>query len=120
MSLVSVTSLSDRLSSATFRFLGADRGAVQRRWYIPAVPLQRQSQEGTACAERFKKSSGQMRPAVQVGGGDIELVDIEDGVVKPMLPRACVGCLSFLMTLEVGIEQILIDAIPEVTEVVAL
>jgi len=57
---------------------------------------------------------------VQADGGDIELVDIEDGVVKLMLQGACVGCSSSLMTIRMGIEPRLIDEIPEVTEVVAL
>jgi Fe-S cluster biogenesis protein NfuA len=44
--------------------------------------------------------------------GSIELVDIEDGVVKLMLQGACVGCPSSSMTLKMGIELMLIDEIP--------
>jgi len=57
---------------------------------------------------------------VRADGGDIELVGIEDGVVKPVLPGTSVGCPGSLMTRDMGVEQILNDEIPEVKEVVAL
>lgn len=44
--------------------------------------------------------------------GDIELVDIEDGVVKLMLQGVCIGCPSSSMTLKMGIALMLIDEIP--------
>jgi Fe-S cluster biogenesis protein NfuA len=75
---------------------------------------------GYGIREKVQEILDRIRPAVQADGGDIELVDIEDGVVKLMLQGACVGCSSSLMTIRMGIEQRLIDEIPEVTEVVAL
>lgn len=57
---------------------------------------------------------------MRADGGDIELVGIEDGVVKPVLPGTSVGCPGSLMTRDMGVEQILNDEIPEVKEVVAL
>jgi Fe-S cluster biogenesis protein NfuA len=75
---------------------------------------------GCGIREKVQEILDRIRPAVQADGGDIELVDIEDGVVKLMRQGACVGCSSSLMTIRMGIEQRLIDEIPEVTEVVAL
>ena len=62
----------------------------------------------------------QIRPNLQADGGDVELVDVTDGVVKVRLKGACSGCPMSTMTLKHGIEKILKDRIPEVKEVVAV
>lgn len=56
----------------------------------------------------------QIRPALQSDGGDIELVDVEDGIVKVRLVGACSHCPSSAMTLYEGVEKMLMDKIPEV------
>ncbi len=62
-----------------------------------------------------------IRPAIQADGGNIELVDVDDqGVVKVRLQGACAGCPSAQMTLKMGIERMLRENIPQVTEVVAV
>ncbi|MBW2012105.1 MAG: NifU family protein, partial [Deltaproteobacteria bacterium] len=48
-----------------------------------------------------------IRPALQADGGNVELVDIEDGVVKVRLQGACVGCPMSQVTLKQGIERFL-------------
>ena len=53
-------------------------------------------------------------------GGDVELVDVNDGVVKLKLRGACAGCPMSTMTLRQGIERILKEEVPEVKEVVAV
>ena len=59
-----------------------------------------------------------VRPTLQADGGDVELVDItEDGVVKLRLKGACGSCPMSTMTLKMGIERALKNAIPEVREV---
>ena len=63
----------------------------------------------------------QIRPGLQMDGGDIELVDIgEDGVVKVRLTGACGGCPMSQLTLTMGVERILKENIPEVKGVVAV
>jgi Fe-S cluster biogenesis protein NfuA len=52
-------------------------------------------------------------------GGNVELVDVSDGVVKVKLTGACGGCPMSTMTLKMGIERILKQEIPEIKEVVA-
>lgn len=44
----------------------------------------------------------QIRPALQSDGGDIELIDVEDGIVKVRLVGACSHCPSSAMTLYQG------------------
>lgn len=56
----------------------------------------------------------QIRPAIQDDGGDIELVDVEDGIVKVRLVGACAHCPSSAMTLYDGVERLLKEKIPEV------
>ena len=61
-----------------------------------------------------------IRPAIQADNGDIFLrgVDAETGVVSVELVGACVSCPASTVTLKAGIERILRDRVPGVTEVV--
>ena len=61
-----------------------------------------------------------IRPAIQADGGDIHLrgVDTDTGVVSVELVGACVSCPASTVTLKAGIERILKDRVPGVTEVV--
>ena len=64
--------------------------------------------------ERVEATLGIIRPNLQADGGDVELVDIVDGVVRVKLQGACHGCPMAAMTLQMGIERILKKEIPEV------
>jgi Fe-S cluster biogenesis protein NfuA len=70
--------------------------------------------------ERVKAALERIRPALLADGGDVELVDVNDGVVKVRLRGACSGCPMATMTLKSGIEQVLKQQVPEVKEVVAV
>jgi Fe-S cluster biogenesis protein NfuA len=63
-----------------------------------------------------------IRPVIQMDGGDIRLVECDDetGIVTVELSGACVGCPASSMTLKAGVERILMDRVPGVTEVRAL
>jgi Fe-S cluster biogenesis protein NfuA len=61
-----------------------------------------------------------IRPALQADGGDVELVDVTDGVVKVRLTGACGTCPMATMTLKSGVERILKEEVPEVKEVQAV
>lgn len=62
-----------------------------------------------------------IKPALQADGGSIELVDVdEQGVVKVRLQGACVGCPGAQMTLKMGVERLLKEKVPQVTEVVSV
>jgi Fe-S cluster biogenesis protein NfuA len=67
--------------------------------------------------EQVEKVLEEIRPNLQADGGDIELVDVEDGVVKVRLKGACAGCPMSQMTLAFGVERVLKQRIPEVTKV---
>ncbi|WP_233275002.1 NifU family protein [Calidifontibacillus oryziterrae] len=58
-----------------------------------------------------------LRPFLQRDGGDVELVDVEDGIVKLRLMGACGSCPSSTITLKAGIERALLEEVPGVVEV---
>jgi len=70
--------------------------------------------------EKVEKSLDKVRPALMADGGNVELIDVEDGVVKVKLTGACSGCPMSQMTLKLGIERHLKKEIPEIKEVVAV
>ncbi len=61
-----------------------------------------------------------IKPILQRDGGDVELVGVDDGIVKVRLQGACDGCPGAQMTLKMGIERILKEELSEVKEVVAV
>ena len=60
-----------------------------------------------------------IRPGLVADGGNVELIDVNDGVVTVKLVGACAGCPMSSMTLKNGIEQILRREIPEIKAVLA-
>jgi len=70
--------------------------------------------------EKVEEALNKVRPALVADGGNVELVDVEDGVVKVKLTGACAGCPMSQMTLKMGIERFLKKEIPEVKEVVSV
>jgi Fe-S cluster biogenesis protein NfuA len=67
--------------------------------------------------EAVEKALEKIRPALQADGGNIELVDVVDGVVKVKLTGACGGCPMSQMTLKMGVERTLKQQVPEVKSV---
>jgi Fe-S cluster biogenesis protein NfuA len=61
-----------------------------------------------------------IRPLLQRDGGDIELVEVNDGVVKVRLTGACKGCPMSQMTLKQGVEKLLLKEVPGLKEVQAV
>jgi len=67
--------------------------------------------------EKILKVMEKIKPMLQADGGDVELVDVENGIVKVRLQGACAGCPMSQMTLKNGIEKILKKEIPEIKSV---
>jgi Fe-S cluster biogenesis protein NfuA len=67
--------------------------------------------------EKVQEALNKIRPMLQADGGDVELVDIQDGIVTVRLQGACGGCPMSQMTLKNGIERILKQEVPEVVSV---
>jgi Fe-S cluster biogenesis protein NfuA len=70
--------------------------------------------------EKVEAVLAKIRPSLQAHGGDVDLVDVNDGMVRVKLKGACNGCPMATLTLQHGIARILKEELPEVTEVVAV
>jgi Fe-S cluster biogenesis protein NfuA len=75
------------------------------------------AKKGGGMKEKVEKVLNEIRPMLQRDGGDVELVGVENGIVKVRLQGACAGCPMSQMTLRNGIERVLMDKIPEVKAV---
>ena len=70
--------------------------------------------------EKVEKALEKIRPSLQADGGDIQLIDVTDGVVKVRLTGACGGCPMSQMTLKQGVEKLLLKEVPGLKEVQAV
>jgi Fe-S cluster biogenesis protein NfuA len=73
--------------------------------------------------EQIERILNQVRPALRMDGGDIQLVDFDEatGVVRVRLEGACRGCPMSKITLKMGVEMALMDAFPDaIKEVVSV
>ena len=70
--------------------------------------------------DKVEEVLDKIRPNLMLDGGNVELVEVNDGTVKLKLVGACAGCPMSTMTLKMGIERILKQEIPEIKEVVAV
>lgn len=66
--------------------------------------------------EQVEEVLGKLRPFLLRDGGDVELVDVEEGIVRVRLMGACGSCPSSTITLKAGIERALLEEVPGVKE----
>jgi len=70
--------------------------------------------------EEVEKAIERVRPYLQADGGDIELVEVKDGIVKVKLLGACKGCPMAQLTIQQGVERAIKKEVPEVKSVIAV
>jgi len=73
--------------------------------------------------ERMRKIESildQIRPNIQMDGGDVKFVKYQDGIVYIKLLGACVGCPASIYTVKMGIEEAIKQEIPDVYEVLTV
>ncbi|MFB0559420.1 MAG: NifU family protein [Dehalococcoidales bacterium] len=70
--------------------------------------------------DKVEEVLNKIRPRLVVDGGNVELIAVDDGVVKIKLTGVCGSCPMATFTLKMGIERILKQEIPEIKEVVAI
>ena len=70
--------------------------------------------------EKIEAALAEIRPALMADGGDVQLVDVSEGVVTVRLTGACGSCPLSTMTLRSGIERVIKEHVPEIKEVVAV
>ncbi len=67
--------------------------------------------------EKVQAAIDKIRPMLKADGGDVELVDVKDGIVQVRLQGACAGCPMSQMTLKNGIQRIIKQEVPEIKSV---
>ncbi len=77
-------------------------------------------EEGEIVKEKVEEILNLIRPSLVADGGNVELVDVKDGVVSVKLTGACAGCPMSTMTLKNGIERTLKERVPDIKEVVSV
>ncbi len=70
--------------------------------------------------EKVEKAIDEIRPFLQADGGNIELIEVQEGIVKVKLVGACGSCPMSQLTLKRGVEARLKAQVPEVKEVIAV
>ena len=71
--------------------------------------------------ERVIKALNRVRPYLQNDGGDIDLLEVTDDLtVKVKLTGACHGCPFSMQTLKAGVEQAIMQEVPEIKRVVSV
>ena len=68
----------------------------------------------TNIEEKIKSTIEKMRPFLINDGGDLEYIKYEDNIVYIKLKGACQGCPMMDITIKEGIEQLLVNEIPEI------
>jgi Fe-S cluster biogenesis protein NfuA len=76
--------------------------------------------EAQTLEQQVQDALEEVRPALRMDGGDVELVGIEAGVVSVRLLGACGGCPMAMMTLVGFVEERLKQRVPEVQQVVSV
>ncbi len=70
--------------------------------------------------EKVEAALDKIRPALRADGGDVELVDVKDGVATVRLTGACGSCPMSAMTLQLGVERVIKEEVPEIKELIAV
>ena len=70
--------------------------------------------------DKVRKVLDEIRPNLQADGGDVELVEINNGIAKVKLQGACAGCPMSQMTVKMGVEQYLKKKLPQIKAVEAV
>ena len=70
--------------------------------------------------EKVEAALEKIRPSLRADGGDVELVDVQDGIVTVRLIGACGSCPMSTMTLRMGVERVIKQEVPEIKELVAV
>ncbi len=70
--------------------------------------------------QKVETALDQIRPAIEMDGGIVELAQIVDGVAYVNMKGACGTCPSSTMTLKAGIERIVMEQVPEIKAVEAI
>lgn len=110
--------LAEKVPQTLEKFLRSGRPVFDPEWKMDAP--QSPGSDSAVVARIREILDREIRPAVAMDGGDITFHKYEEGVVYLHLQGSCSSCPSSVMTLKMGVETRLKDAIAEVKEVVQI
>lgn len=70
--------------------------------------------------ERVEAALTSIRPVLASHGGDVELVKIAPPAIEVRFLGACDGCAASMLTFHAGVKKAVMDACPEITEVIQI
>ncbi len=70
--------------------------------------------------ERVNAAIDKVRPGIQLDGGEVWLIRVDDGTAFVQMLGACGGCAAANMTLKGAIERVVREDVPEIREVVQI
>jgi Fe-S cluster biogenesis protein NfuA len=70
--------------------------------------------------KKVQAALAEIRPQIQADGGDIDLITVENNIVKVRLRGACAGCPLSALTLKQGVERLIKQKVPEIQSVEAV
>lgn len=76
--------------------------------------------QASTVEDQVREALELIRPAIQMDGGDIRLANVNGSVVTVELSGTCDGCPMSPVTLRQGVEKILRERVPGITEVIAV
>ena len=69
---------------------------------------------------RVLRALEKVRPYLKSHGGDVELLSVEDGVVRLRLHGSCGSCPSSSVTLKNAVEEALFESAPDIVDLIAV
>jgi Fe-S cluster biogenesis protein NfuA len=100
---LAITRLADSLGDGLSRLRRGDEAV---NWLFEAYGI------GVDDVEAASAALDQVRPYLQEHGGEVEVLGVQDGVVRVRLAGACSGCTSAAQTLRHGVEEALREGLP--------
>jgi Fe-S cluster biogenesis protein NfuA len=85
---------------------------------LPQEPRPYTPEEITKLKERVEHALDKIRPAIQMDGGDADLIDVTpEGVAVVQLRGHCETCSLSPMTMKLGVERLILEDVPEIRAV---
>lgn len=120
LSVVVVGSSVDPLRGATLDFTGSGMVIQNPNRPAPAGAAARPTADlsGPVAQAVLSVLDSEINPAIAAHGGRADLVAVEDGIAYVRMSGGCQGCGLAAVTLSQGIEVAILDAVPEVSQVI--
>lgn len=88
---------------------------------MPTTIPHKETKEHAELLARIEAALDSVRPYLKTDGGNVRVAELTDaGVLRVEMLGACLDCPMSAMTLRAGLEQAVLNAVPEVKSVEAI